>query len=218
MATATHPAARTVADLLKSLGDIPSERVRLEPHPGTATVKDALRILANEGRICELIDGVLVEKPMSGYESVLGGVFVQLFRNYLDEHPFGTVLGADGLLRILPRQLRAPDAAFIKFERIPDPDPKFGQAPRWIPNLAVEVLSPGNTAREMRRKLRQYFKAGVEMVWMIDPPTPTARIYRSLTQFDELPTDGVLRAPHILPGFELPLPELFRRAQLSRNV
>jgi Uma2 family endonuclease len=213
MATAT----RTVAALLKSLGNIPSDRVRLEPHPGTATVKDALRILAHEGRICELIDGVLVEKPMSGYESVLGGVFVQLFRNYLDQNPLGVVLGADGLLRILPGQLRAPDAAFIRFERIPDPEPKFGRAPRWIPNLAVEVLSPGNTAREMRRKLKQYFEAGVELVWMIDPPTRTAKSYRSTTEFDELAPDGVLTAPAILPGFELPLSDLFRRAQLSRG-
>jgi Uma2 family endonuclease len=213
MATAT----RTVADLLKSLGDIPSDRVRLEPHPGTATVKDALRILARENRICELIDGVLVEKPMSGYESVLGGIVIHLLHNYLEKHQLGVVLGADGLIRILPRQLRAPDAAFIRFDRIPDPEPKFGRVPRWVPNLAVEVLSPGNTPREMRRKLRQYFKAGVELVWMIDPPTRTAKVYRSPTEFDELQSEGVLTAPTILPGFELPLPELFRRAQLSRG-
>lgn len=207
----------TVADLLKSLGGIPSDRVRLQPHPGTATVRDALRVLAREDRICELVDGVLVEKPMSGYESVLGGIFVQLIRNYLDEHRLGIVVGADGLLRILPRQIRSPDAAFISFDRIPDPEPKLGRAPKWIPNLAIEVLSPGNTEREMRRKRREYFKAGVQMVWMIHPATKTATVYRSPTDFDEIAADGVLRAPDILPGFELPLPDLFRRAQLTRD-
>lgn len=213
MATVT----RTVADLLRSLGGIPSERVRLEPHPGTATVKDALRVLAKEDRICELVNGVLVEKPPGGFEAVLGGVVVQRLWDYLEKLRLGVIVGAGALLQILPRQIRSPDAAFISFDRIPDPEPKLGRAPKWIPNLAIEVLSPGNTEREMRRKRREYFKAGVQMVWMIQPATKTATVYRSPTDFDELLEDGVLRAPEILPGFELPLPDLFRRAQLSRD-
>src|SRR5262249_10189907 len=60
----TPPRYRTLADLLKRLGDIPPERVRLEPAPGQGTVEDVLEIHARERRLCELVDGVLVEKAM----------------------------------------------------------------------------------------------------------------------------------------------------------
>jgi tRNA A37 methylthiotransferase MiaB len=54
----------TVADLLESLGDIPPERIRMRPLPGTATEDDVLAVHASEKRLCELVDGVLVEKPI----------------------------------------------------------------------------------------------------------------------------------------------------------
>jgi Uma2 family endonuclease len=80
--------------------------------------------------------------------------------------------------------------------------------------LAIEVLSPSNTRREMQRKLREYFDAGVECVWLIDPRTQTAKIYTAPKVAEEVSETGVLRANEVLPGFELPLRELFRRAQL----
>src|SRR5262245_53170179 len=67
---------RTVADLVRQLGGIPTNRIRLIPPPGKATVDDVLRIHDRENRLCELVDGVLVEKPMAFYEGVLAAVLI----------------------------------------------------------------------------------------------------------------------------------------------
>src|SRR5487761_519570 len=78
----------TVADLLERLGDIPPHRVRMKPYPGTATEKDVIAAeAALDKRLCELVDGTLVEKPMGQYESRLAAVLIHLLETFLDKHP-----------------------------------------------------------------------------------------------------------------------------------
>src|SRR5438105_9533701 len=106
---------RTVADLLRRLGNIPPERVRIFPPPGTATEQDVIDIEAHENRLCELIDGVLVEKTVGYYESrvaIVLGYFIELF---LTRHDLGIVLGSDGTLRLMPGLVRIPDVSFISW-------------------------------------------------------------------------------------------------------
>src|SRR5713226_9208583 len=79
------PKTRTMADLLEHLGGIPPHRVRLYPTPGTATEQDVINILAHEDRRCELIDGVVVEKPMASYESRLAMLIGHYMEDYLEE-------------------------------------------------------------------------------------------------------------------------------------
>src|SRR5256885_15499030 len=105
-APSPHP---TVADLLKQLGSIPPSRVLLRPAPGTATEQDVLDLEARENRLCELIDGVLVEKVKATYEARVAAVLVYFLERYQDEQDRGVVLGADGMLRLSPRQVRIPD-------------------------------------------------------------------------------------------------------------
>jgi Uma2 family endonuclease len=81
------------------------------------------------------------------------------------------------------------------------------------PDLAVEVLSPSNTPGEMERKLRDYFAAGVESVWYIDPKARSARTYSSLEDCETIPTEGVLRGGRVLPGLVVSLKEVFHKAQ-----
>jgi Uma2 family endonuclease len=107
-------------------------------------------------------------------------------------------------------QVRAPDVSFIRWERLPEGELKPAIYP-IAPDLAVEVLSKGNTAREMDRKLRDYFKAGVRLVWYIRPKTRTARAYTAVDNFIGIPADGSLLGGSVLPGFELPLATLFAR-------
>jgi len=209
------PLDGTIADLLKRLGGIPPKRVRLVPTPGTATEKDVIRAEARTGRICELIDGVLVEKTMGAYESAVAVALAYFLKDYLRRRRLGVVLGADGLLRILPRQVRIPDVAFLSWRglggrRMPR-EPILDAAP----DLAVEVLSKGNTKAEMARKLRDYFAAGVRLVWFIDPRTRTARSYTAPDQCQSIGEDGVLGGGEVLPGFELALSELFAEAEGS---
>ncbi len=208
---------RTVADLLKRLGDIPPERIWLHPVPGTATEQDVLDIEARENRLCELVDGVLVEKTVGYYESrvaLLLGHFIELF---LGEHDLGIVLGTDGTLRLMPGLVRIPDVSFISWEKFPNRELPAEPIPDLVPDLAVEVLSEGNTAEEMRRKFREYFKAGVRLVWLIDPATRTAEIYSSPRKKTILRADQGLEGGAVLPGFRLSLQELFTRAGRRRN-
>ncbi len=202
----------TMADLQAHLGDIPAERIRLEPHPGTATEKDLLRVAAKEDRLCELIDGTLVEKTMGWQESYVATLILRVLANFVQEHDLGVVLGADATLRILPRQVRLPDACFISWQRFPKKSLKNVPIPALVPDLAVEVLSKSNTKREMDRKLSEYFKAGVRLVWYVDPLSRDARPYTSPDQVTHVAEQGYLDGGEVLPGFRLSLAELFAEA------
>ncbi len=75
----------SVADLLTRLGNIPASRVRLDPAPGTATEKDAIRVLDRENRPCELVDGTLVEKPTGYEESEIAATIIILLGSFVRE-------------------------------------------------------------------------------------------------------------------------------------
>src|SRR5205809_922659 len=101
-ATVSPPTSRwVVADLLDQLGDIPPDRIRLYPWPGTATEQDVIDIEAREDRLCELVDGVLVEKPMGFRESRWAVELIVSLAIYARQHDLGVVAGPDGMLRLL---------------------------------------------------------------------------------------------------------------------
>jgi Uma2 family endonuclease len=81
------------------------------------------------------------------------------------------------------------------------------------PNLAIEILSESNTAAEMDRKLHDYFDAGVELVWYIEPRTRSALEYVAVEQWTKIAPEGILNGLHVLPGFALRLEELFARVE-----
>src|SRR5215468_10377416 len=138
------PVHRTVADLLgalKSLGDIPADRIRLHPAPGTATEEDVLKVKDREGRTCELIDGTLVEKTMGLEESRVAVVLLTCLSLYLDRHNLGIVTGPDGTLRLMTGLLRFPDVAFISWDRMPGRKLPRRPVPTLPIDLAVEVIS-----------------------------------------------------------------------------
>jgi Uma2 family endonuclease len=203
------PRYRTAADLLDHVG-VPAERVRMTPPPGTATEADLISLAEKEGYVFELIDGVLVEKAMGLNESVVAVLVGTYINDYLESHNLGSVSGEGGPLRILPGQVRLPDVGFIsRARRGRGKPPKVGP---FAPNLAVEVLSEGNTVQEMERKLREYFEAGVELVWYIYPETRTAQICTSPKSFVEVDENGFLDGGNVLPGLKISLRELFARA------
>jgi Uma2 family endonuclease len=214
-AVAVFPEDWTLADLHQQLGGIPLERIRLRPTPGMATEQDVIEAERRYDRLCELVDGVLVEKVMGYKESRLAFFLGHALQSFLDRHNLGAVAGADGTLKILPRQVRIPDVSFIRWERFPGGKVPDEPIPALAPDLAVEVLSPGNTEAEMQRKLRDYFTAGVRLVWYVDPPTRTARVYTAVDQCQVVAPDGVLSGGDVLPGFELSMAELFARAERS---
>jgi Uma2 family endonuclease len=220
MATATtkRPKFDNFAKLLHQLGDVPLERIRMEAAPGAATEKDVLAVRAGpERRLCELVDGVLVEKAMGVRESMLAVFLAHLIHDYLQEDPRGIVLGADGMIRTFPGQVRIPDLSFISWERLPSEEVPDEGISSIVPNLAVEVLSPGNTKAEIDRKLRDYFVAGVELAWVIDPKTQTAKSYTTPEDVQRIGKTGSLEGGSVLPDFRLPLKQLFASLQRPRK-
>jgi Uma2 family endonuclease len=209
----------TVAELLERLGDIPPQRVRWKPTPGTATEQDVIAAeAALDKRLCELVDGTLVEKPRGFFEARIGGVLLHFLEDYLEEHDLGICVPADAMLRIVPGRVRLPDVSFIGWDRLPNHELPAEPIANLVPHLAVEVLSESNTPREMRGKREEYFQGGACLVWEINPRTQSARVYTDPDQFQEIGPDGALDGGDVLPGFNLPLQRLFDRAGRQRGA
>jgi Uma2 family endonuclease len=200
----------TAAEMVRKLGNIPLERICFTPPPGTATERDLLAAMRRSDRLYELVDGTLVEKAMGFSEAVIGGQIICAIGNFAGEHDLGIPAGAGGPMRLLKDLVRMPDVAFFCWDKLPGCLLPSKPIPDLFPDLAVEVLRRGNTPREMERKLREYFLAGVRLVWMIDPRKRTAEVYTApdapAATLDET---QALDGGNVLPGFTLPLAELF---------
>lgn len=211
MCTAVVTEIETVADLLRELG-VDASRIRMHPAPGTATEKDVIAVHAQSKRSCELVDGVLVEKVMGYYEARLAYILGYFLEVFLTHHNCGIAVGADGFLRLGLVLVRIPDLSFTRWERLPNGQIPREPIPSLVPNLAVEVLSVSNTRTEMERKRREYFNAGVELVWQIDPDDRTFEIFTSPDDSVVIGEDGVVDGGSVLPGFQLSVREFFARA------
>jgi Uma2 family endonuclease len=203
------PAEWDLVRLAERFGPIPAHRIRTSTPPGLATEDDVVEIHNREDRLCELVDGVLVEKTMGAYESMLAMEIGAILRNWVKPRKVGTVLGADGMLRLAPGLVRIPDVAFLSMEKFPNGRfPKGAIAP-LAPDLAVEVLSPSNTKQEMNEKLSDYFSHGARLVWYVDPETRTIDVFTGLGLPRTLSESDTLDGGEMLAGFQLSIRELF---------
>jgi Uma2 family endonuclease len=108
---------------------------------------------------------------------------------------------------------RKPDVAFVSYARWPKYRP-LPETNAWdvLPELCVEVVSPNDLADELETKVEEYFQAGVSMVWVIYPRHERVYAYSSATQLRRLTRADTLDGGTVLPGFALPLAELFPQA------
>ncbi len=209
MSIAAELAVWTAVDLADRFGPIPIDRIVTDPLPGQATESDAIDLANRKVRFCELTNGILVEKAMGVYESLLAIEIARLIGNFARPQHLGVVIGEAGMLRLAPGLIRMPDVAFLSKDKFPG-----GKIPRdsaWslAPDLAVEVLSKGNTDKEMTEKLHDYFTAGTRLVWHVDPSKRQVQVFTSPTSSRIVTQDQVLDGGDVLPGFELSLKELF---------
>jgi Uma2 family endonuclease len=207
----TLPTQWSWADVQRHVGNVPLERIRFYPPAGLATETDMLEIRDREDRLYELVDGVLVEKAMGTYESLLAVALQSLLDAYLSRNPIGVVSGEGGPLRILPARTRIPDVAVVLWERFPNRVLPRDAVFRVTPDLAVEILSAGNTADEMRIKLEEYRGAGVRLVWYIDPEMRIATVHKLDGSSETLDVNGILDGGDVLPGFSFRLRDLLDR-------
>jgi len=207
---------RTFADLLEGLGNVPPNRILLFPSPGTANETDLLKVAARaDKRVCELVDGTLVEKGMGYRESLLAGFLLSLLRTYCRRFNLGLVSGEQGTLRLWEGLVRIPDVAFVSWDHIPGGRVPEQPIPDLTPDLVVEVLSESNTRQEMDRKRSEYFRAGTRLVWQVDPRARTVSVYTAPDNPTILRDTEVLSGTPVLPGFSLPLSELFAELDLK---
>ena len=175
-----------------------------------ATEADALDALdGDDKRLVELIDGKLVEKPVGLRESFLAAWLATCLNAFIIPRRLGIVAGADGLVRVSPGQLRLPDVAYYPWTSAGFPAAAHSSIGPTAPAIAVEVLSDSNTVAEMDRKRADFFAAGTELFWIVDADERTVAVYHNPTDFVLLGGTDILDGGTVLPGFALPLPELF---------
>src|SRR4051812_13224175 len=106
-------------ELLRDLGGVPTSRVRMHPAPGTAALRDLIRIGKKDNRVYELVDGTLVAKPMAFSESNIAALLLTAIQNFLATNNLGMLTGEQGLMRLLPGLARGPDVAFVSWAQLP---------------------------------------------------------------------------------------------------
>ena len=184
--------------------------------PGSASVEDVVRLRDTERRLYELVDGTLVEKATGWQESLLAGVLVHWLNTYLDKHRIGVATGPDGMTRLFGDTVRGPDVAFVAWDRMPGGQIPKEPVPDLVPNFVIEVLSLGNTYGEMSRKRREYFHAGVELLWMVDHRSRTVTVFRTPQDATVLTEGQNLDGGNVLPSWRVDIADLFSR--LDRNA
>jgi Uma2 family endonuclease len=205
-----------LAELLSKLG-VAARRVRAYPPPGKATEKDVVAIHDRTKRLYELVDGVLVEKIMSFPESALTCDLIKLLGYFLDRNDLGFLTGPDGAVRLMPGLIRIPDISFIAWDQLPKRERPTDAIAGLAPALAVEVLSKGNTRKEMDRKVREYFRCGVRLVWLVAMTSRTVKVYTAPDQSATLTEDQTLDGADVLPALALPLRQVFAEVPAPKS-
>lgn len=173
----------------------------------TASILSAAAV--DSDTLYEVVNGEIREiAPMGVYETWIASVLIQ---NLVGERKLGRAV-IETLFDFTKTigAKRRPDLAFVSFNRWPR-DRRVPRTEAWdvVPNLAVEVVSPTNTADDVLGKLNEYFQAGVERVWVVYPSQRQIYVYASATDPKVLTEDEELTDDVLLPGFRLPLRTLF---------
>lgn len=198
----------TASEIIAQFGDIPIARICTSPAPGEATESDVTEMHERHDRLCELIDGTLVEKTMGWREAFIATWIATVLNNFVVPRKLGRVFGPDGMFRFQPGQVRIPDVAFISKHRYAN---RSSSDAFWDLgcDLAVEVISPSNTRREMERKLSDYFNAGVQLVWLVYLDPREVVVYTSPTESRALRGGDLVDGGSVLSGFSVSVDAIF---------
>ena len=175
------------------------------------STEDQIKALPADA-LYEIVNGEVIEIEHLGF---LGSSFASVLIFFINAFAMPRRLGlaiAEGLYQFradLPQ--RRPDVSFVPFSRWPanmtlDFDPPTGST---VPSLAVEIISPSNTAAEIEKKRLEYFEAGVTSVWVVFPTQRTIHLYDSPNESRVIVCGGMLTGGKAIPGFSVSMDELF---------
>jgi len=164
--------------------------------------------LPDDGYKYELVDGELKVSPSGLEQEDIGITLANHLKNYVASRNLGRVYGSNAGYRLPNGNVRAPAVSFIRQERLPE-----GKSPRGFadfpPDLAVEILAPGDKPKDLAEKIGEYLEWGVRLIWLVDPDAHTVTVYRSLTDVHTLGPDNELSGEDVFPGFKVLVGELF---------
>ena len=166
--------------------------------------------LSSTGRRYELVEGELYETaPAGGRHGKVAIRIGILLGAYILENRLGEAFAAETgfILRRDPDTVRAPDFAFVSIDRLPPEGPPVGFV-EMAPDLAVEVVSPGDGPGEVRDKVVDWLAAGTQMVWVIYPETRSVAVHRSKENVSALSEEDALEGSPVVPGFSCLVREL----------
>jgi len=155
----------------------------------------------DDGSQQELVRGeVITMPPPGGMHGVCCLKAGRRIGNYVEERELGTVTSNDTgfITERGPDSVRGPDIAYWSKDRLPVVPVGYIEVP---PNLLVEVLSPSNTSKQIRSKLKEYFAKGVRIVCVIAPEDRTLTIYRTPDEGRLLHETATATGEDVLPGF-----------------
>lgn len=170
-----------------------------------------LESVLDDGYQYELIDGELIRMPPSQPDhSTVGVMFSASLVTHVVPRKPGMVFGADAGFWFAsnPDTVMAPDAAFVRGDRLPA---KTDRRRYWkvAPDLAVEVVSPSDRRTAVLAKVDRYLRYGVRLVVVVWPATRTMTLHRAREAVEELGHGDVFDAGDVVPGFRLPVADLF---------
>jgi len=160
-----------------------------------------------DGQKYELIEGEFTMTPAGLRHEVIGGNLIFEIKSYLKRNPIGQVFGSSAGYRLADNIVLSPDVSFVRAERLPG-----GVAPEgfgeFAPDLAVEIISPGDNITDIERKVQLYLSHGAGLVWVINPRLARATIYRPDGSARVLQAQDALDGETVLPGFTCRLTDL----------
>ena len=162
-------------------------------------------------RIERNADGSLViEEPAGFYSSEKNGELFFYLKLWTKNTKTGKTTESSGGFILPNGAMRAPDAAWVSFERLGAIDEhQLKKFPRLVPEFVIELRSQTDRLKKLHTKMEEYIANGVLLGWLIDPKTETSNIYRADGSMEEVQGfDRSLSGEDVLPGFELPLVEL----------
>lgn len=172
---------------------------------------DDLWQLDDEPGRFDLIRGELIRMPPPGYRhGIVGMRIARSIGNFVHERDLGEVPAAETgfLLARDPDVVLAPDVAFVRFDRLPPDDEQDGYL-ALAPDLVVEIVSPSDRSRQVSDKVMEYLDAGVPLVWVVEPRRKIVTVYTADRRAQILTAGDELEGGDVLPGFGLPVAEIF---------
>jgi Uma2 family endonuclease len=198
---------------MSTLAQNPTETPELVAPEKKAWSDEAFMALPDDGHHYEIVNGELIDMGNSGaLHGYVCSLLLAALMSYILPKKLGVILDSSTAFKMKNGNKRSPDISFFAKERLQGMTELPSGFLEGAPDLAVEVLSPGNTIEEIDEKIAEYFENDAQLVWVISPTQHYILVYRSTQEPDRLlKSADSLDGEDVIPGFTLPVADLFQK-------